>query len=138
MPTAIASSPDGSTIAFISTRENGAQIWLMDPNGGHQRRLTDISTGAGGIAWSPTGTHLLFASSVYADCKDDACNKARDEAKEKDPCKAKVIDRLPYRVWNEWKDGKYSHVFSIPANGGAVKDLTPGEFDTPPIDIGGH
>lgn len=131
-------SPDGTTIAFISGRENGPQVWLMNADGSNQRRLTSISTGATGVVWSPKGTHLLFSSSVYADCRDDACNKQRDEAREKDPCKARVIDRLPYRVWNSWKDNKFSHVFVVPAGGGTPVDLTPGEFDTPPIDLGGH
>jgi len=131
-------SPDGRKIAFISAREYGQQVWLMTPDGKGQTRLTAISTGASGVEWSPQGTHLLFTSSVYPDCPDDACNRARDEAVEKNPCKARIMDRLPYRVWNSWKDDKYSHLFVIPAAGGAPLDITPGAYDTPPIDIGGH
>lgn len=131
-------SPDGSSIAFISTRENGGQIWLMNPDGSNQRRLTTISTGVDGFTWSPTGTHLLFTSQVYADCTTDECNRLRDEEKEKNPVKARLIDKLPYRVWSSWKDDKYGHVFAIAAAGGIAVDLTPGAYDTPPIDLGGH
>jgi Tol biopolymer transport system component len=131
-------SPDGSSIAFISSRESGRQIWTMNPDGSGQRRITDISTGIDAFEWTPTGTHFLYTSSVYPDCENDACNKARDEEKEKNPVKAKLIDALPYRVWNSWRDGKYSHVFAMPSAGGLPVELTPGPYDTPPIDIGGN
>ena len=130
-------SPDGRSIAFISTRDNGAQIWTMNPDGSGQKRITNISTAIDAFEWTPTGDYFLYSSSVYPDCKDDECNRIRDEEKAKDPVKARLIDKLPYRVWNSWKDDKYSHVFAIPSAGGIPRDLTPGPFDTPPIDIGG-
>lgn len=131
-------SPDGRIIAFISSRDGGPQIWLMTADGQDQKKLTHLSTGASGVEWSPAGTHLLFTSSVYPDCTTDACNEARTDAREKDPCKVKTMTRIPYRVWNAWKDDQFSHVFTIPVSGGIPRDVTPGEFDTPPIDLGGH
>ncbi|MBE0643263.1 MAG: PD40 domain-containing protein, partial [Bacteroidetes bacterium] len=130
-------SPDGMSIAFISSRDNGPQIWTMNPDGSGLTRVTNISTGIDAFEWTPTGTHFLYSSSVYPDCKDDECNRVRDEEKEKNPVKARLIDKLPYRVWNSWKDDKYSHVFVLPSAGGISRDLTPGPYDTPPIDIGG-
>ncbi len=131
-------SSDGESIAFISSRENGRQIWTMNPDGSGQKRLTDISTGIGSFTWTPNGSHFLYSSRVYPDCKTDACNKAREEAKENNPVKARLIEQLPYRVWNHWRDGKVSHVFAIPSAGGVPVELTPGPYDTPPIDLGGH
>lgn len=51
--------------------------------------------------------------------------------------KAKIFDKLPYRVWNAWKDGKRSHVFVLPSGGGTAMDVTPGDYDSPPIDLSG-
>jgi TolB protein len=70
-------SPDGSTIAFSTVRDdcslaspNGecwrggtedehSDIWLMDANGGNQRRLTpEVSQF---VAWSPDGAYLLVS-----------------------------------------------------------------------------
>jgi dipeptidyl aminopeptidase/acylaminoacyl peptidase len=130
-------APDGSSIAFLSNREGSMQIWSMQPDGSNPRRITNVSTGVDGFVWSPTGTHLLYASRVYPDCPTDECNRLRDEEKAGNPVKARLIDKLPYRVWNWWKDDKYSHVFAIPAAGGVPVRLTPGEFDTPTIDLGG-
>jgi len=125
-------SPDGKSIAFISSREGGSQIWLMNPNGSEQKKRTNISSGASGVEWSPSGDHLVFTSRVYPDCPDDDCNKTRDEERKASGVKAIISDKLPYRVWNYWKQGKYSHVFVIPADEGKARDITPGPFDTPP------
>ncbi len=130
-------SPDGKKIAFISGREGGSQIWILDIPGGEARKLTSVSTGADGVLWSPDGKVLAFASDVYPDCSDDACNKKRNDEAEASKVKAKIFDRLLYRHWNSWKDGKRSHIFIIPESGGQPKDLTPGDYDAPPFSLGG-
>lgn len=130
-------SPDGKQIAFVSTRDGESQIWTISLEGGEAKRVSSISTGVSGMQLSPDGTLYAFASEVYPDCPDDDCNKSREEAAEKSKVKAKIFDRLPYRIWNSWKDGKRSHLFVMPASGGKAVDLTPGDYDTPPIDLGG-
>jgi dipeptidyl aminopeptidase/acylaminoacyl peptidase len=131
-------SPDGGKIAFISTRGESPQIWMIDTRGGEAYRVSTLSTGASGVIWSPTGQQMAFSSSVFPDCPDDDCNKARMENKEKNPVKAKIFDELLYRHWNAWRDGMRSHVFVIPAEGGEAQDVTPGDYDTPPISLGGR
>lgn len=131
-------SPDGEKIAFVSTRSGSPQIWMIEPHGGEASQLSTISTGASGVIWSPSGKHLGFTSSVFPECPDDECNKAKMEKKEKSDVKAKIFDELLYRHWNAWRDGLRSHVFIIPAEGGEAKDVTPGDYDTPPISLGGH
>jgi dipeptidyl aminopeptidase/acylaminoacyl peptidase len=126
-------SPDGKKIAFISTRGGSAQIWLINLEGGEAYPLTNFSGGASGIIWSPTGTHLAFSSSVYPDCPDEDCNKKKSEEAEKSQVKARIYDQLLYRHWNSWWDGTRSHVFVIPAEGGKPIDITPGDYDCPPI-----
>lgn len=130
-------SPDGKQIAFVSTRDGESQIWTISLEGGEAKRVSSISTGVSGMQFSPDGTLYAFASEVYPDCPDDDCNQSREEAAEKSKVKAKIFDRLPYRIWNSWKDGKRSHLFVMPASGGKAVDLTPGDYDTPPIDLGG-
>jgi len=130
-------SPDGKKIAFISNRDGTPQIWILDILGGEARKLTSLSTGADGVLWSPKGDLLAFTSDVYPDCPDDACNKKRDEEAAASKVKAKIFDRLLYRHWNAWKDGKRTHIFVVPASGGQPKDATPGDYDAPPFSLGG-
>ncbi|HEY2823390.1 MAG TPA: S9 family peptidase [Candidatus Acidoferrum sp.] len=139
-------SPDGKMIAFLSSRTGESQVYLLSMNGGEAHPWTSISTGVDIAQWSPDGKMLLFTSGVYPDCKDDACNKKRDEEKEKNKVKAHVAEHLLYRHWTHWNEGKRGHLFVVPAPtsmdqaeaSGKPVDLTPGaDYDVPPDQRGG-
>ena len=133
-------SPDGKHFAYIM--EDQVHVLGFDAATGQPlaegRQVTHISTGADGELWSPDGKNILFVSEVYPDCADDACNKARDEEKSKSKVKALVFTRLLYRHWNRYAEGKRSHLFVVPAEGGVARDLTPGDYDAPPFSLGGQ
>ncbi len=127
-------SPDGSRLAFLSSREGSQQIYLLNLTGGEPTKLTSLDGGADQIVWAPDGKSLAFTSSVWPDCADDACNKRKSEGKEKDPVKARAYDGLLYRHWTAWGTGQRAHLFVVSAGGGTPKDLTPGaNYDVPPV-----
>jgi len=141
-------SPDGKTLAFLSSRGGDSQVYLLSMEGGEAHPLTKLSTGADMVKWSPDGKTIAFTSSVYPDCvsrsaaalnNDDECNKKRDEEKEKTKVKAQVAEHLLYRHWTHWNEGKRGHLFVIPADGSAApRDLTAGaDYDVPPDERGG-
>jgi dipeptidyl aminopeptidase/acylaminoacyl peptidase len=130
--------PDGKSIAFVSTRDGESQIWVISVTGGEAAKVTSISTGVSGLVVSPDGKYFAFSSDVYPDLPDDKANRERNEQREKSKVKAKFFTNLPYRVWDTWKDDKRSHVFVVSTSGGEAKDITPGDYDSPPIDIGGN
>src|SRR5437867_4558251 len=120
---------------------------------GKPHQVTEISTGADGGIWSPDGKNIVFVAAVYPDCKDDACNKQRDEELKKSKAKAKIFSRLFYRHWSAFTEFKRSHLFVVSAeapmsgagNGTAAgtaattpRDLTPGDHDVPPFSLGGQ
>ena len=125
---------------------------------GQPHTVTNISTGADGGIWSPDGKNILFVSAVYPDCKDDACNKERDEELKKSKVKAKIFTRLFYRHWNAFTEFKRSHLFVVSADASVgrdsvepntqssvapqsvalPRDLTPGDHDVPPFHLGGQ
>jgi dipeptidyl aminopeptidase/acylaminoacyl peptidase len=137
-------APDGRRILFEATRDGATQIWVQDFDSssgtltGDPRKVTSISTEASGGVWSPDGKSILFVSEVYPDCKDDACNKQRDEERAKSKVKAKIFTELMFRHWNHYVDGKYSHLFLVSAEGGVARDLTPGAHEVPPFSLGGQ
>ena len=138
-------APNGKRIIFSSKATDPAQIWIADfdtINGalaGQPQQLTALSTGAEGGIWSPDGRNILFLSKVYPDCKDDACNRQRDEELKNSKVKAKTFDRLLYRHWNAFTEFKRSHLFVVSAD--AIEeslDITPGDHDVPPFNLGGQ
>ena len=137
-------SPDGKSILYTSAAVGGAQIWVsgFDSQSGtltsEARQLTSLSTEADGALWAPDGKNILFVSEVYPDCKDDGCNRSRDEALAKSPVKAKIFTRLFYRHWSSYTRFKRSHLFVVPAAGGTPADITPGDHDVPPFSLGGQ
>jgi dipeptidyl aminopeptidase/acylaminoacyl peptidase len=159
-------SPDGKRLIWTSKATDPTQIWMgyFDPEAGHlvgkPHQVTNISTGADGAIWSPDGKNIVFVSSVYPDCKDDACNKKRDEELKKSKVKAKIFTRLFYRHWNGFTEFKRSHLFVVSADANPTggrssatpstgsqelahpnqeqRDLTPGDHDVPPFSLGGQ
>jgi dipeptidyl aminopeptidase/acylaminoacyl peptidase len=130
-------SPDGKRLAFVSARDGEAQIWTIDVESGEVHKMTNVSMGADGPVWSPDGNYIAFASEVYPECTGDDCNKKRAEQAAESKVKAKIADRLLYRHWTTWKDGKRSHVFVVDVATGEFRDLTPGDWDAPPFSLGG-
>jgi dipeptidyl aminopeptidase/acylaminoacyl peptidase len=160
-------SPDGKRLIWTSKATDPTQIWMCDFDSGNgvlvakPHQVTSISTGADGAIWSPDGKNIVFVSAVYPDCKDDACNKQRDEELKKSKVKAKIFTRLFYRHWNAFTEFKRSHLFVIPADTtveagvspapspelqptrlplqkNEPRDLTPGDHDVPPFSLGGQ
>jgi dipeptidyl aminopeptidase/acylaminoacyl peptidase len=124
-------SPDGRSLAFISSRGGKSQVWVIPVDGGEARQVTKLATEADGVAWSSQSDKLLFTSRVYPDCSDAACNQKRLEDAEKSKVKAQVFDALLFRHWDSWRDGRYTHLFVVSAQGGTPRDLTPGAYDSP-------
>jgi dipeptidyl aminopeptidase/acylaminoacyl peptidase len=131
-------SRDGQTIAFISSRDGTSQIYTIPLDGGEANKITNISTGVNGLQWSPEGSFFAYWSEVYPECMDDDCNKKRLEEKEKSNVQAMLFERLPYRIWDRWKFETRYNLFVIPAAGAEPVNLTVGDYDTPPISLGGY
>ena len=136
-------SPDGKRLIYISPKQGGSQIWTADfdsTNGvlGNPHKFTSISTEADGAIWSPDGKNILFFSNVYPDCPDDACNRQRDEERAKSKVQASIFTRLLYRHWNNYTQFKRSHLFVVSAEGGIPRDITPGDYEVPPFNLGGQ
>jgi dipeptidyl aminopeptidase/acylaminoacyl peptidase len=140
----------------------------FDPSSGalasKPHQATNISTGAEGAVWSPDGKNIVFISKVYPDANNDTENKQRDEELKKSKVKAKIFTKLFYRHWNAFTEFKRSHLFAFSADAtvaagvspagsegtqptrlppqknqtAAPRDLTPGDHDVPPFNLGGQ
>ena len=129
-------SPDGKRLIWTSKATDPTQIWMCDFDSyagalvGKPHQVTSISTGADGGIWSPDGKNIVFVSAVFPDCKDDACNKQRDEEEKKSKVKAKIFTRLFYRHWNAFTEFKRSHLFVIAADATVEAGVSPAPTGT--------
>lgn len=53
-------SPDGSMIAFASSRNGQRQLFVMNSDGSNIRQVTNLNNMGGRSTWSPDGTRLAF------------------------------------------------------------------------------
>jgi len=126
-------SPDGQQIAFLANRDGAPQIYLANADGTNVRKVTNLHAGAQApFVWSPDGTRIAFVSDVYPACADEACNKKTAEDAAANPVKVRRLTRLLYRHWDEWREHIRHHVFVTTLADGATRDLTPGDYDSPP------
>ena len=130
-------SPDSKRIVFVSDRSGASKLWILSIEAGEANPVDTRGLDASGVLWSPDGKYLAFLADVYPDCPDIECNLKREKQRVDDPVKARTLDRLFFRHWNFWKDGKRSHLFIVPAAGGIARDLTPGDYDVPPFSLSG-
>ena len=128
-------------MAFLSNRDGGSQIWLLDLSGGEPRKVTSFPTEINDYKWSPDGRWFVVTSDVFPDCADVACLGRRVEERKKAKIKGRIAERLLFRHWDSWKDGTRTHIWKVPAvasaEAGAAVDLTPGDRDAPVFSVGG-
>jgi dipeptidyl aminopeptidase/acylaminoacyl peptidase len=158
-------APDGKRFAFISTKDDGSQIWIADFDNrsgtvSSVHRLTNVATEATGELWSPDGKNILFTSGVYPECdgtegQETECNARKLEEAKQSKVKAQIFTHLLYRHWNAYKEGRRTHLFVLCVAAGCgcgggldgisrpglcsiALDLTPGDYDAPVFSLGGQ
>lgn len=132
-------SPDGKLVLFASSRDGGGQLWTMPIDGGEPRKLTDWAPGLSSALWSPDGKHIAATTDLFPECGIDADCNAKNAKGLEGKLKVHVADDLYYRHWTGWADGRRTHIVLLDATSGKVlRDLTPGNFESPTFSLGGR
>ncbi len=130
-------SPDGHRLAFISKVGAADQLFVLDFASGETRQLSSIPEGAASPLWSRDGNQIAFIGTVMSDpdavVDDPRPPEGRDQVR-RAPV-ARIARRLDYKHDGQgFVDGRYHHLFAVPAGGGAVTQLTHGAWDVTGFD----
>ncbi len=130
-------SADGKSIIFISERSGSSQIWRLPIDGGEARQITDLPLDVANLVLSLDGERIAFTVEVFPSLSIEQTKQKLDE-KENAKSSGIIYDKIFTRHWDTWKDGRRSHLFVMPADGGEPVDLMPAfDADTPSKPFGG-
>ncbi|NUM69571.1 MAG: S9 family peptidase [Ignavibacteriaceae bacterium] len=131
-------SKDGKKLYYLKYTGAADQLFEYSFADGTSTQLTDFHMGISDPVLSGNGSMVAFTAKVYPECgADNECNKVNYESFTNGPIHAHISDKLLFRHWTEYRDGLYSHLFILNLKDKSIKDLTPGEFDSPIFMLGG-
>ena len=121
-------SPNGKQLAFVSGGKNGAEVFIYWMDSGNFARMSQLPQSPSSLTWSPKGTQLAF--SMFVPSAAPVIAKIPKQPKgAKWAAKPRITDRVKHEA-----DGRgylpagFSHLFVMPATGGAVRQVTSGDF----------
>ena len=122
-------SKDGKSIFFTNYEKGTAQVYRMNLATCEVEQVTDYELGIDNPVISPDERYIAFTAEVYPDLGADAkANIARMEKKDKGPVQAHIADKLLYRHWTSYSDGRCSHLILFDTQTKTYRDLTPGNY----------
>jgi len=122
-------SPSGDRLAFISTTDQGSEIYVYWVSNGAVAKLTQLENSPSSLAWSANGKQIAFTMKVNAKAPVIAKMPAKPKgAKWAKP--ARITDRLKHEADGSGyiKPG-FRHIFTISAEGGTPRRVTNGDFN---------
>lgn len=121
-------SPSGDRILYISNRGGHEQIWVRWMDSGQTARITNVGEEPGGASWSPDGAQIAFTMLVPDKPRQIGEIPAPPSGAKWSP-PGKIIDKLVYRFNGSGylKPGN-RHLFVVPAEGGAARQVSTGNF----------
>ena len=130
-------SVDGSSIYFLSTRSGSSQVWKLPLSGGEAQPLTALPLDVDNFVLSPDGSRVALSMEVFPGTTPAQTRKRLDDAAA-GKATGRTYDRLFFRHWDTWEDGRRSHLFVMPASGGEPVDLMQAmDADAPSKPFGG-
>ncbi|MDA0347043.1 MAG: S9 family peptidase [Verrucomicrobia bacterium] len=121
-------SPSGDRIAFVSSSENGSEIYVLWADTQQLAKITELDGSPSGLSWSPDGTHIAF--SLKVDGKKDELVKPPKKPKDAKWAEAPRVTTLlkHERDGSGYISPGFSHFFVVPADGSTARQVSSGDY----------
>ena len=126
-------SPQGGAIAFVSKREQEgkkdetAQLYLISPDGGEARRISDYAPGIEGFKWFADGRRIAFVSWVWPGLKGAKAQARRWKEWQERKESGYATSEAQYRYWDRnLPMGRVAHLHVLEVATGRCVDLFEG------------
>lgn len=117
-------SPDGTQIAFSSTRDKITALYIMPTEGGAEKKIFEYDGALANLNWTPDGQSFVF-SLRYNDS-----HFIKDEKKKKQAPVFRHITRLFYRLDGAgFMPQDRFQIYRYDIENGQLNQLTKGKFD---------
>jgi dipeptidyl aminopeptidase/acylaminoacyl peptidase len=123
-------SPDGQYISYTSSRgipsERGAQVFLLDREGGEPQKLTDVKGGVSGHEWSPDSKRLVL---TVRDPDPDADRPPTADTTRPRPSSPIVVERYRFKEDGQgYLGNRQTHLYLFDVESKKIDQLTTGKF----------
>ncbi|MCZ6673455.1 MAG: S9 family peptidase [Verrucomicrobia bacterium] len=121
-------SPSGDRIAFVSSTDNGSEIYVLWTDSGQLAKITQLDGSPSGLSWSPDGKWIAFSLKI----QEKHAELVKPPKKPKD-AKWAEAPRVTTLLKHE-QDGSghispgFHHYFIVPADGATPRQVSSGEF----------
>ncbi len=122
-------SPLGNKIAFVSSTDEGSEIYMYWVKTGKIAKISQLPFSPGSLTWSPNGLQLAFTMHVPEE-PPVAAKLPKKPKGAKWAESPRITDRLKHEA-----DGRgylkpgFQHIFVIPTDGGTARQITTGNFN---------
>ena len=122
-------SPDGTSLAFLSAREDRpAQVWQLLRVGGEAQRVTDTPQAVAAFEWAPDSSALVLVLQDPTEA-ELAAHREGDTYEQK-AVPPRVIDRQQFKMdYIGYLDRRRTHLYRLDLHSGETTQLTFGDYD---------
>ena len=115
-------SDDGEALYFLSSRSESVQIWKILVESGEPEQVTRLPLDINMFKLSPQGHAFCLGMEVFPGL---SVEETVDRLKINQESKSSglIYRKLMVRHWDTWSDGRRSHLFILPVEGGDPVDV---------------